>query len=245
MGVWQRMTLGWKERLKDWLAPAEDPRQTFAGADQRQRQLLLKVRRSVQALAASKQQLAIQGEETRAQLLQLETQASRALSLGREDLARLALQQHQLAVLELRSLDEQARELQQKELRLSLIQQRLLSQLETFQARQTMMAARYTAAEAQTHIGEALTELSRELADLGLALERAEQKTEHMQARAAAMDDWVDASLSETQSLPIGDRVDRQLMQFDLTQAVEEQLAVLKRQLSTPTNGNCQNEGNA
>ena len=49
--------------------------------------------------------------------------------------------------------------------------------------------ATYTAAEAQTRINEVFTGISEEMSDVGLAIQRAEDKTEQMKARAGAIDE--------------------------------------------------------
>jgi phage shock protein A len=244
MSFWSRIALFFRIKANTALDRIEDPRQTLDYAYSQQQELLRKVKLGLIEVATSKRQLEQQAQKLRARIPQLDEQARRALAVGREDLARLALQRKQTALTEGESLDYQIAEVAAEEHKLMQAEQQLRARLDEFRTRREVLAARHTAAQAQVRVGESLSGVTGELAELSMALERAEQKTEHMQARAAAIDDWVDASLSETQSLPIGDRVDRQLMQFDLTQAVEEQLAVLKRQLSTPTNGNFQNEGN-
>jgi phage shock protein A len=93
------------------------------------------------------------------------------------------------------------------------------------------VAARYSAAEAQVRISEALSGLSEEMADVGLALERAETKTERLQARASAIDELVESGVLEDLSLPSSDVVERELRQLGAAQKVEEELQALKRQL--------------
>jgi phage shock protein A len=169
--------------------------------------------------------------EVRDKLPQLEEQALRGLIAGREDLARLALQRRQVAWMELETLESQLHEVEQEEQRLSLLEQRLATQIEAFHARLEVIAARYSAAEAQVRMNEVLTGISQELADLGTALQQAEEKTEHMQARASAIDQLVEAGVLEMPGLPSGDSFDRQLAQLDVTAAVDDQLAALKRQV--------------
>jgi phage shock protein A len=79
-------------------------------------------------------------------------------------------------------------------------------------------------------ISEAATGISEEMADVGLAIQRAQDKTEQMQARAAALDDLV-----ETGALPDytgGESdLDRQLAQLGTDDSVERQLAAMKAQI--------------
>ena len=128
----------------------------------------------------------------------------------------------------LQTLEAQVQEVEQEEQRLTLVEQRLATHIEAFHARQEVIAARYSAAEAQVRINEQLSGVTQELADLGVALERAEQKAEYMQARASAIDQLVDAGILDVPGLPGGDAAERQLSQLDAGQAVEAQLAAMK-----------------
>src|SRR2546430_15041116 len=69
-----------------------------------------------------------------------------------------------------------------------MIEQRLSAQIEAFAARQEVIKARFSAAEAQVRINEAMTGVSQDFAELTATLHRAEQTTEEMQARATAID---------------------------------------------------------
>jgi phage shock protein A len=104
-------------------------------------------------------------------------------------------------------------------------------QIEAFHAQLEVIQARYSAAEAQVRMQEVLTGISQELADLGTALQQAEEKTEHMQARASAIDQLVEAGVRETPGLHAGDSFERQLAKLDVGRAVEDQLAALKREV--------------
>ena len=57
--------------------------------------------------------------------------------------------------------------------------------MDAFRTRKETIKAAYTAAEAQTNIGEAVSGISEEMGDIGMAMQRAQDKTEQMQARAA------------------------------------------------------------
>lgn len=210
-------------------APAEDPRQAHSFAFDRHRDLLAKVQSALATVGGTKGRLESKAAALRAKLPQLEGRAAASLREGREDLARLALQRRHLASLELKTLEQQLMEIEHEEHRLSLTEQRLSTQLEAFFARQEMLAARFSAAEAQVQIGEALTGVSQELAELGQAMQQAERKSELMQARAAAIDRLVDDGLLEMPA-PSSD----ELMPLVVSQVVEDQLAVLKAQLSLP-----------
>ena len=61
--------------------------------------------------------------------------------------------------------------------------------MEAFRTQKETIKATYTAAEAQTRINEAFSGISEEMGDVGMAIQRAEDKTAQMQARAGAIDE--------------------------------------------------------
>ena len=82
-----------------------------------------------------------------------------------------------------------------------------------------MVKAQYNAAQAQVRIQEAATGISEEMADVNMAVERAQDKVLQMQARANAMDE-----LTQSGTLPelgSGDPLDRQLAQMSSQSEVD------------------------
>lgn len=84
---------------------------------------------------------------------------------------------------------------------------------------------------AQTHITEAVT-VTEEMGDVGLAIQRAEDKTEQMQARAGALDELIASGALEDATLPAGrDDIQAELEAAATGQDVEAELARMKAQL--------------
>src|SRR6478736_4002736 len=86
------------------------------------------------------------------------------------------------------------------------------------------------AAEAQVRIGEAATGIGEQMADVGLAVQRAKDKTEQMQARANAIDELT-TSGALTDLTSSGDDIDRQLAQISQSSQVDDELAKMKSEL--------------
>ena len=173
------------------LAPAPDPRETHLTTHQKQRALLNQVIKAGKEVAIAKQRLKATADAVRDKLPSMEEQARSELRNGNEAMARLALQRRQVVARELETLERQLAEVENQESALGVIEQRLSGQIEAFAARQEVIKARYSAAEAQVRINEAMTGVSQDFADLTAALQRAEQTTQDMQARATAIDKLV------------------------------------------------------
>ena len=107
--------------------------------------------------------------------------------------------------------------------------QRLQAKVESFRTQKETIKAQYTAAEAQTRINEAFSGISEEMGDVGMAVQRAEDKTAQMQARAGAIDELIaSGALDDASSMNRGDDISRELDAMSSQSDVEAELAALK-----------------
>ena len=142
-------------------------------------------------VATSRKRVELQVNQLEQQSAKLQDQAEKALAMGREDLAREALTRKSGLTSQITDLKTQHAQLQGEEEKLTLASQRLQAKVEAFRTKKETIKATYTAAEAQTRINEAFSGISEEMGDVGLAIQRAEDKTAQMQARAGAIDELI------------------------------------------------------
>lgn len=233
MGLWQRFTLIFKSKANKALDRAEDPRETLDYSYEKQLELLQKVRRGVADVATSRKRLELQIQGLAQQEAKLEEQARAALAGGREDLAREALTRRSGLHTQIADLQAQLATLQEQEEKLTVAAQQLQAKVEAFRTKKETIKATYTAAEAQAKIGEAVAGISSELGDVGLAVQRAEDKTAQMQARAGAIDELV-ASGALTDMTGTGkDDITLELERMASEKDVNDQLAALKLELGS------------
>jgi phage shock protein A len=172
-------------------------------------------------------------EKLQQQDSKLQSQAQQALLQGREDIARLALQRRQPIQGQLQGLATQITELDAQQTKLAQASERLQTEIEMFRTRKETLKAQYTASSAQVKISESFTGLSREMNDVGAAVERAQDRIEQMQARSGALDELIETGALEDYSAQLsgGDYIDRQLQQASGDSEIEAQLAAMKAQL--------------
>ncbi len=213
------------------LDKAEDPRETLDYAYERQREMLQKVKRGIVEMVTTKRRLQLQAEKVRANISNVERQAAQAMAAGREDIARLALQRKQAALIELEGLDQQIENLEMEQQKLINAEQRLVAKVESFRSRKEIVKAQYNAAQAQVRIGSALSGISEEMGDVALAVERAEHKTEDMRAKASAINELADSGVLDDQFAlgGGGDSISRELAALTAEQNVEDELAALRQ----------------
>ena len=242
MGLWSRIRTVFGAKVSKALDRIEDPTETLDYSYNKQLSLLTDVRRGLAEVATSKQRLKMQSEKLRQQHANLQGQAQRAVAAGRDDLARLALQRSLAIQPQIDSLATQVAQLDDQQAKLTDASQKLQTRIDMFRTQKESIKAQYQASSAQVKIGESFTGLSREMNDIGMAVERAQDRIEQMQARSGALDELIDSgALTDYSSrLGGGDDIDRQLRLSRGDDEIEAQLAALKAQL--PSHGPAQLE---
>lgn len=232
MSVLKRMSLIFRAKANKALDRAEDPRETLDYSYTKQLELLQKVRRGVADVATSRKRLELQMQQLQGQTVKLEEQGRKALAAGREDLAREALTRRSGIQQQLADLQTQHANLQGEEEKLTLASRRLQAKVDAFRTRKETLKATYTAAEAQTKINEAFSGISEEMGDVGLAIQRAEDKTAQMQARAGAIDELLASGALEDPSGLAKDDIQAELDRMSSSTDVELELARLKGEIA-------------
>ena len=233
MSVMKRLSMIFSAKANRALDNAEDPRETLDYSYQKQLELLQKVRRGVADVATSRKRLELQTQQLQQQSDKLEAQAGQALAAGREDLAREALTRRSALDQQLTDLGAQHAALQGEEEKLTLASQRLQAKVDAFRTKKETIKATYTAAEAQSRIGEAFSGISEEMGDVGLAVQRAEDKTQSMQARAGAIDELLASGALNDATGSSKDDIALELDRMASTNQVELELQRLKGELGS------------
>ena len=231
MGMLSRMSTIVKSKMSRILDNAENPNETLDYSYEKQLEMLRDVKRGVVQMVTAKRRIQQQATVVQSNMAKLDSQARQAMEAGREDLARLALQRKQASLIELQGLDEQISQMEMEQEKLTVAEQRLTAKVAAFRTKKETIKAQYNAAQAQVRIGEALSGVSEEMGDLTLAMERAENKTEHMRARAGAIDELSTIGMLDDFSGTRQDDISRELEQLTSSQNVEDELASLRTSL--------------
>jgi phage shock protein A len=233
MGVMKRVQLVFRAKANKALDRMEDPRETLDYSYQQQLELLQKVRRGVADVATSRKRLELQLNQLQQSADKLTRQAQDSLAAGREDLAREALQRKAGVQSQIDDLQVQYASLQSEEEKLTGAAQRLQAKVDAFRTRKETIKATYTAAEAQTRISEAFTGISEEMGDVGLAIQRAEDKTEQMKARAGAIDELMASGALDDMVSGPRDDIQAELDRIGASNSVDHELEQMKAALAS------------
>jgi phage shock protein A len=224
-----------KAKVSHLLDRAEDPAETLDYVYEQQMEDLQKVKQGIVEVVASKKRLQLQEEQSKQQADKLDGQAREAMSAGREDLARAAIERKHLIVQETSSLDQQVADLESQQEKLIESERNLQTKIQDFRTKKEVIKAQYSASEAQVQISEAATGIGDHMADLGEAMQRAIDKTDQMQARASAVQELQAAgTFDDLTSLgPPQDDIDKQLDQLGAKSAVDDELTQLRAEVGS------------
>lgn len=229
MGLFNRMSTVIKAKMNKLADKMEDPRETLDYSYEKQLELLQNVKRGVAEVTTSKKRLELQKAKLQQSIDKLDQQARDSVNANREDLARIALERKAALVAQVQGLDLQIAELDQEQQKLVAAEKRLSTKVEIFRTKKETIKAQYSSAEAQVKINESISGISEEMADVGLAMERAENKTEQMKARSAALDELIEQGTLEDVT-GRHDDIDRELSKISSKSTVDAELAKLKQE---------------
>ena len=222
-----------KAKYSKLLDKNENPNEVLDYSYEQQLQQLQNVKRGIADVATAKKRLEMQYNTMQQQADKLDGQAKAALQANREDLAREALTRKAAVQDQLQGIMESGQQLEAQQQKLVESEKALAAKIEQFRTQKEVIKAQYSAAEAQVRIGEAATGISSEMSDVGLAVQRAKDKTESMQARADAIGELTAAGALEDFTSP-GDDIDRQLKEIQQSGQVDDELAKLKAEIGAP-----------
>ena len=234
MGLMARVSTVFKAKANKMIDRVEDPRETLDYSYQRQLEMLQNVRRALADVATSRKRIELEAAQLQATAVKLDGQAREALAQNREDLAREALTRKAAIGSQLADLQTQHEQLVDEQDKMTEASQRLEAKVESFRTHKETIKASYTAAEATTKVDEAVSGISEEMGDMGLAMQRAQDKVEQMQARSGALDELLASGALEDLSGST-DALQQQLDRTAQTGAVDADLARLKGELAGKT----------
>src|SRR6201989_2533126 len=190
-GLMSRASLVVKSKFSKLLDRAEDPGETLDYSYEKQLELLQNVKRGIADVVTAKKRLQLQETQLQDSMVKLDGQARQALGAGREDLARQALERKSGVQQQLQGLDGQVTQLEQQQEKLVASEKQLSAKIEAFRSQKEVIKAQYSAAEASVRIGEAATGIGEQMADTGLAIQRAKDKAERVEGRASGIDELI------------------------------------------------------
>jgi phage shock protein A len=218
------------------LDAAEQPDEMLDLSYEQMLDQLTKVRQALVTVAASRKQIELQEQQLQHSADHLEEQAKAALGLGKEDLAREALQRKAAAQTQIDGMESQHQQLNEEQEKLEQTLAALQERVNQFRTQKETLKAQYTAANAEASVNESVAGISSTLGDSGAALQRAQDKIANMQARAGALDELLQSGVLEDVGGDTDD-IQKELDEAGSSADVDRELGALKAQIgpASPT----------
>lgn len=189
--------------------------------------------RSLVEVSAAKKRLENQRDQLAAAAARYEEQAQASLQAGRDDMARIVVERKQAAEARQAEVARNVVNLEQQVNTLKQSQSNLDRKIDLFRSKREELKAIYDSSQAQLRVQEAVSGVSEDLADVGNTIQRAEARIQEMQSRASAIDSLVaEGVLADVLEPGVGE-IDRELARLGRSQAVEAELARMKREVIT------------
>ena len=209
----------------------EDPNDTLDLSYEKMLTGLQETKRHLADVVAQQKSLERQIASSDKEIAGAEEDAALAVKSNRDDLARAALVHRRRAVDTRGTLQAALESLKPQIDKLTDYQQKLADRIDRFRTQKDTMKASYAAAQAQVKVTQSLTGIGSELSGVGESYRRAEDKMLGMRDKADAMDGLIEQGILND---PLDQRsgADKELAALRDTHAVEDELALLKAQMS-------------
>jgi phage shock protein A len=196
---------------------------------------LVEVKRDLANVATAKHRILQLVEKARTETLTLESNAVGFLNAGDEQSARESLERKAAVSQQLVQLESQAAGISIRQKALEDNQRELETRISAFKAEKEVIKARYSAAQATARIGETVTGISKDAREATKAVGRITEQTEELEARGDALSELIQGGSLEDVFNPGQSPLDRRALEMARNEAVENDLARLRKQIGQGT----------
>ncbi|KPV44544.1 PspA/IM30 family protein [Alicyclobacillus ferrooxydans] len=230
MGLFKRASDMVEAKVSKFLNRLEDPNEMLDLSYEKMLTNLQEVRRHLADVVTEQKALEAQMDKAEKEIANYEDSARAALKLEREDLAKEALLRKQRETEHLAQLREGHERIVAQVEKLKDTEHKYRDRIESFRTQKEVTKATYQAAQSQVKVSESMTGISKELGGVGATLQRAQEKTDQMVARANAIDALSEEGVLED-PMDKRDRTTRELDDLRKQAAVDSDLERLKKEL--------------
>src|SRR5580692_2325197 len=231
MGLFQRAHTILQAKANKALDAAEKPDEMLDLSYEQMLDQINQVKRGLVSITASRKQIELQEQQLQHTVDHLQDQAKAALAQGKEDLAREALSRRAAAQAQIDGMEPQRQQLGEEQEKLEHTLAALQQRVNTFRTQKEVLKAQYSAAQAQSQIGETAAGISKSFGDTGADIQRAQDKIANMQAHAEAVDELLQSGVLEDVGGDTDD-IQKELDEAGTNAQVDSELAALKAQIA-------------
>lgn len=230
MGLFKRATTVVESRLNKLIDKLEDPNATLDLSYEKMLDGLQEMKSSLADVVTEQKQIEVQLLHLEKDMSMREEEAKTALKMGREDLAQAALERKHELSAQIEPLQGAHERISAQAERLKAAEKKLEDRIRSFKSQKEITKATYNASKAEVRVSESMSGIGKQFGGVGDTMQRAQDKADQMQARAAAMESLTDEGILED-PLDKRDNVEKELSQLKQKSAVEDDLVRLKQEM--------------
>lgn len=228
MSLLKRIGVIFQANANEVIKGVEDPKVSLDYSLLKLEESRNQVNRSLIEISAARKRLENQHEQLHAAVHKYHNQAQEAAGLGRDDLARKALERRQETLTRLTALEPNLENLDNQLGSLKESQSNLERKIALFRSKKEELKAIYDASLAQIRLKETVYGISKDLADIGRVIQRVEERIEEMRSRADAIEGLANEGVLVDVLEPGKDEVETELATIRRNRLIDEDLARLK-----------------
>jgi len=213
---------------------AENPTETIELGYEKMKEQSRAVKSGIAEIATAKAHHARQLKDLDSQITKLTSQAQQAAIQGQDEVALMALERKTALETQRIAVQDALEEVAAKQQALEQSAKRFDQKLHAFAISKETTKARYEAANAQVRINEVLSGVGEEAADIGLALQRAQDKTAALEARGSGLDELLANGVLDDLTAQPGDDIQAALEAGRPSAAAELEAMKLELGVGTP-----------
>lgn len=227
-------------KVNHFLDNAEDPGETLDLSYEKMIANLQDTKRHLADVVTERVSLENQMAQAQKAADKADAGARMALGANREDLARAELAQKQSELQKIASLQEAHDTVAAQAQKLTDYESKLQEHIEQFRTQKEVTKSEMAAARAEVEVSASLTGVGQGMDDAGEAMRHAQERTQQMESKAAAMDGLMESG-ALNDPLDGRSQVEKELDKMRATGGVEDELAQLKAEMAkgkgTPGSG--------
>lgn len=229
MGILTRLKTIFNAKANALLDEIEDPEEALEFSLKEMREQIRKIKKSLLEVTTIKKRLESELDSIKGKIKLTDEQAELSIALGREDLAKVALEKKQDLLEQEKKITLDIEHIQEKLRVIRSNKEQLETRIKQLENKKEELIAMNRAADAQITVKEIITGISKDITDINERITRAENKIREKNAKVSAMNELIE--LENFDRLDELDDLEEELKKVQRDERIKQELENLKLRL--------------
>lgn len=229
MGILVRLKSIFNVKTNALLDEIEDPEEALEFSLKEMREQIRKIKKSLLEVTTIKKRLESELDNIKGKVKLTDEQAELSIALGREDLAKSALEKKQDLLEQEKKITLDIEHIQEKLRVIRNNKEQLETSIKQLETKKEELIAMNRAADAQITVKEIITGISKDITEINERITRAENKIREKNAKVSAMNELIE--LENLDRLDELDDLEKELKKVQREEKIKQELENLKLKL--------------